>query len=73
MNFIDVRGGKFDLEVDGQKPEGLLRTSLQAVNKLDCNQHSKLSLGGSKEEWFSELFKRRTSRERFCWWHHPQS
>ena len=53
-------------------PYGLLRTSLQAVNKLDRNQNSKLSLGGSKEEWFSEFFKRRTSRDRFCWWHHPQ-
>ena len=68
MNFIDVRGWTFDQNIDDQKPEGLLRTSLQAVNKLDNNKHSKLSLGGSKEEWF----RRRTSRERFCWWHHPQ-
>jgi len=72
MSCIDVRSWAFDLEVDDQKPEGLLRTSLQAVNKLDNIHHSKLSLGGSKEEWFSEVFKRRTSRERFCWWHHPQ-
>jgi len=65
MNFIDVRGWTFDHNIDDQNPEGLLRTSLQAANKLDSNQHSKLSLGGSKEEWLSELFKRRTSRERF--------
>ena len=48
MNCIDVRGRAFDHNIDDQKPEGLLRTSLQAVNKLDNNQHIELSLGGSK-------------------------
>ena len=48
MNCIDVRGWTFDQNIDDQKPEGLLGTSLQAVNKLDNNQRSKLSLGGSK-------------------------
>ena len=48
MNCIDVRGRAFDHNIDDQKPEGLLRTSLQAANKLDNNQHIELSLGGSK-------------------------
>ena len=48
MNCIDVRGWAFDHNSDDQKPEGLLSTSPQAANNLDNNQHSKLSLGGSK-------------------------
>ena len=57
MNCIDVRGRAFDHNIDDQKPEGLLRTSLQAVNKLDRNQNRKLSLGVSKEEWFKRIFQ----------------
>ena len=50
MNCIDVRGWAFDPNIDDEQPKGLLRTSLQAVNKLDNNQHIELSLaiGGSK-------------------------
>ena len=49
MNCIDrdVRGWTFDHNIDDEQPEGLLRISLQAVNMLDHNQHSKLSLGAS--------------------------
>ena len=54
MNCIDVRGWIFDNNIDDEQPKGLLRTSLQAVNKLDRNQNIKLSLGASKVEWFSE-------------------
>ena len=50
---IDVRGWTFDHNIDDEQPKGLLRTSLQAINKLDRNQNSKLSLGASKVEWFS--------------------
>jgi len=57
MNCIDVRGWTFDENIDDEQPEGLLRTSLQAVNKLDRNQNRKLSLGGSKEEWFKRIFQ----------------
>ena len=53
MDCIDVCGWTFDKNIDDQKPKGLLRTTLQAVNKLDNNQNSKLSLGVSKVEWFS--------------------
>ena len=48
MNCIYVRGWTFTNDIDDEQPKGLLRKSLQAVNKLDRNQHSKLSLGGSK-------------------------
>ena len=65
MNCIDVRGRAFDHNIDDQKPEGLLRTSLQAVNKLDRNQNRKLSLGASMARKKSGSAKRRTSRERF--------
>ena len=65
MNCIDVRGRAFDQKIDDQKPEGLLRTSLQAVKKLDNNQNRKLSLGASMAIKKSGSAKRRTSRERF--------
>ena len=65
MNCIDVRGRAFDKKIDDQKPEGLLRTSLQAVKKLDNNQNRKLSLGASMARKKSGSAKKRTSRERF--------
>jgi len=57
MNCIDVRGRAFDHNIDNQKPEGLMRTSLQAVNKLDNNQHSELSLGGSQIRMVQRRFQ----------------
>ena len=65
MDFIDVRGWTLNENIDEEQPEGLLRTSLQAVKKLDNNQNRKLSLGASMARKKSGSAKRRTTRERF--------